>query len=181
MAKTINDEFMQQVVTEQAWRELSEEYAWTEALLEKYSDRLDWKLISSNSHISWTISMLKKFSYELNWDVLSERIDKDWFTEAHLDAFKDKWDWSVLVSKYQLSEKLIDKYIDYIDWSALIGVDTNSCWDPPTGLPQDDCFDASSFYEKYKEHISMSTFQKSALWEKIVEQRRRQIMVEILS
>ena len=36
MAKTINDEFMLQVVTEQAWKELAEEYAWTEVLLEKY-------------------------------------------------------------------------------------------------------------------------------------------------
>ena len=34
MAKTINDEFMQQVVTEQAWKVLAEKYAWTEALLE---------------------------------------------------------------------------------------------------------------------------------------------------
>ena len=41
MAKTINDDFMQQVATEQAWKKLTEDYAWTEALLEKYSDKLD--------------------------------------------------------------------------------------------------------------------------------------------
>ena len=35
MAKLISDEFMQQVVTEQAWKNLSEEFTWTEALLEK--------------------------------------------------------------------------------------------------------------------------------------------------
>ena len=46
MEKTINDEFMQQVATEQACKELSEEFSWTESLLEKYSDKVDWKEIS---------------------------------------------------------------------------------------------------------------------------------------
>ncbi|MBQ6167957.1 MAG: hypothetical protein IJK41_11105 [Muribaculaceae bacterium] len=176
MAKTINDEFMQQVATEQAWQKLAEEYAWTEDLLEKYADKLDWKLISTNRVIRWTIPMLKKFSRKLNWEEVSERIDNDWFTEAHIEALKDKWDWSVLVRNYQLSEKLIDKYIDYIDWPSLIGAEGYYC-----GLPRDDSFDAVSFYEKYKEHISMSTFQKSDLWDKIVEQRRKELMAEIMS
>ena len=62
MAKTINDEFMQQVVTEQAWKVLAEKYAWTEVLLEKCSDKLDWKLISTNRVIQWTIPMLTFFA-----------------------------------------------------------------------------------------------------------------------
>ena len=174
MAKTINDDFMQQVATEQAWKKLTEDYAWTEALLEKYSDKLDWKLISTNRVIQWTIPMLKKFSCKLDWKELSESIDYTWFTEAHMDAFKDKWDWSCLVSNYQLSEKLIDKYLDYIDWDSLIAHYNN-------GLPRENSFDALSFYEKHKEHISMSTFQNSDLWNKIVEQRCRQLLAEILS
>lgn len=32
MEKTINDEFMQHVVAEQAWKELSKNFAWTETL-----------------------------------------------------------------------------------------------------------------------------------------------------
>ena len=179
MANTINDEFMQHVVTEQAWKQLSEEFAWTETLLEKYSDKLDWKLISTNRYIRWTIPMLKKFSSKLHWKEVSEQIDSDWFTEAHIEAFKDKWDWSILVERYQLSEKLIDRYIDYIDWPALIGAD--GCYSYFS--PHRDSFvaDAKSFYEKYKEHIPMSTFQKSDLWNKIVEQRRRELMAEIMS
>ena len=176
MAKTINDEFMQQVATEQAWKKLTEDYAWTEALLEKYSDRLDWKLISSNRAIRWTVPMLKKFSSKLDWKELSRMIDNDWFTEAHLEAFKDKWDWAMLASNYLLSDRLIDKYTDYIDWTAFIGAEGFYC-----GLPRDDSFDAISFYEKYKEHISMSTFHNSDLWDKIVEQRRKLLLAEILS
>ena len=179
MAKTVNDEFMRQVATEQAWKELAETHAWTEALLEKHSDKLDWKLISINSEIRWTIPMLKKFSDKLDWNELSEKISYTWFTEAHLEAFKDKWDWTRLVIRYQLSEELIDKYIDYIDWNSLIGVENYRYYN---GLPRDvDYFDAVSFYERYKERISMSTFQTSELWSKIVNQRSKQLLAEILS
>ena len=89
MAKTINDEFMMQVATEQAWKKLAEEYAWTEDLLEKYADKLDWKKISSNGAIRWTVPMLRKFSSKLDWKELSENINDEWFTEAHLEAFKE--------------------------------------------------------------------------------------------
>ena len=178
MAKTINDEFMQQVATEQAWQKLAEEYAWTEDLLEKYADKLDWKKISSNGAIRWTVPMLKKFSSKLDWKELSENIDDDWFTEAHLDAFKDKWDWATLISRYKLSDNLIEKYTDYIDWAAFIGARSSYCLH---GLSHDDSFDAMSFYEKYKEHITMSTLHQSDLWDKIVKQRSKQLLAEILS
>ena len=78
-----------------------------------------------------------------------------------------------------MSEKLIDKYLDYIDWDSLIGVIGVAHYN--NGLPRYDSFDAVSFYEKYKEHISMSTFQNSDLWDKMVEQRRRQLLAEIQS
>lgn len=58
MAQEINDEFMQQVIIEQAWKSLSEEFGWTESLLEKYADKVDWKEISDNRNIVWTIPML---------------------------------------------------------------------------------------------------------------------------
>lgn len=184
MAKTINDEFMQQIATEQAWKKLTEDYAWTEDLLEKYSDKLDWKLISKNKAIFWTIPMLKKFSRMLDWKVLSELcpfVSHNWFTEAHIEAFKDKWDWSILATHYKWSEKLIDKYIDYIDWDELIGGCNRFCACRENGLLGEDDFDAISFYNKYKEHIPVSSFHQSVLMDKIVEQRRRQLLVEILS
>ena len=81
---------MQQVATEQAWKNLSEDLKWTESLLEKYSDKVDWKEISSNKHITWTIPMLQKFSKKIDWKVLSECVDEDQFTEVHMETFKDK-------------------------------------------------------------------------------------------
>ena len=123
MEKTINDEFMQHVVAEQVWKKLSEDFAWTEALLAKYSENVDWKLISDNKNIYWSLMMLQKYSNRLDWKVLSRHVDCDWFTEAHLEAFKNKWDWTGLVCNYKFSERLIDKYIDYVDWDEIIGVD----------------------------------------------------------
>lgn len=35
MKVTIKDDFMQRIATEEAWKSLSEDFAWTEALLEK--------------------------------------------------------------------------------------------------------------------------------------------------
>lgn len=178
MEKTINDEFMQHVVAEQVWKKLSEDFAWTEALLAKYSENVDWKLISDNENIYWSLMMLQKYSNRLDWKVLSRHVDCDWFTEAHLEAFKNKWDWTGLICNYKFSERLIDKYIDYVDWDEIIGVDRSyyGCQ-----VCSDDNFDAISFYEKYKEHIPMSKFQGSALWGRIVEQKYRQIKEEIMS
>lgn len=177
MTKALNDEFMQQVATEQAWKELSEDFSWTESLLEKYSDKVDWKEISDNRSINWTIPMLQKFSKKLDWKVLSEHIDEDWFTEAHLEAFKDKWDWAEITSsELFLSTELLDKYINYVDWASLIGEGRYR-----SGITQGDSFDAIGFYEKYKEYIPMSRLQDSDLWRKIVEQRCRQLKSMILS
>ena len=176
MEKTINDEFMQHVVAEQAWKKLSKDFAWTETLLSKYSGNVDWKLISGNSNINWSLMMLEKFFYMLDWKELSRRVDSDWFTEAHLEAFKNKWDWTELVRNYKFSERLIDKYIDYIDWDEIIG-GGHSIY---SRLVCSD-FDAIAFYEKYKKHIPMSKFQDSALWERIVEQKCMQLKAEIMS
>lgn len=43
MTATIKDDFMQRIATEEAWKSLSEDFAWTEALLEKNCDKVDWQ------------------------------------------------------------------------------------------------------------------------------------------
>ena len=49
--KKLNDDFMQRIVDEDAWKELSGELNWSESLLEKYKDKVDWMTISQNSQI----------------------------------------------------------------------------------------------------------------------------------
>src|SRR5690606_29692956 len=38
---------------------------WDDGLLELYSDRWDWAKISKNRHISWSVKLLEKFKDEL--------------------------------------------------------------------------------------------------------------------
>ena len=49
--------------------------------MEKNCDKVDWKEISGNRNIIWTIPMLQKFSKKLDRKILSENIIEDWFTE----------------------------------------------------------------------------------------------------
>ena len=176
MEATIKDDFMQRIATEEAWKSLSEDFAWTEALLEKNCDKVDWKEISGNRNIIWTIPMLQKFSKKLDWKILSENISEEWFTGAHLEEFKDKWDWSeVATARLEFTEELIEKYIDYWDWNALIG---DRCY---SYLFNDNSMSAIAFYEQYKERIPMAKLQDSDLWKKIVEERAKQLKSEVLS
>lgn len=176
MTTTIKDDFMQRIATEEAWKKLSEDFAWTEALLEKNCEKADWKEISGNRKIIWTIPMLQKFSKKLDWALLSEHIDEDWFTEAHLEEFKDKWNWSELANtRLEFTEELIEKYIDYWDWEALIGTRSYS-W-----VFDDGKVGAIAFFEKYKDRIPMAKLQDSCLWKNIVEERATQLKSEILS
>ena len=49
--------------------------------------------------------MLLKFSKKLDWKILSGNISEEWFTEAHLEEFKDKWDWSeVATTRLEFTE-----------------------------------------------------------------------------
>ena len=118
--------------------------------------------------------MLQKFSKRLDWKKLSEHTCENWFTEAHLETFKNKWDWSEIVSNFKFSEALIDKYVDYVDWDALIEAHYGA-------LPQDDSFDVVAFYEKYKKYLPMAKIQTSDLWYRIVKVMEKQLLSEILS
>lgn len=156
MTATIKDDFMQRIATEEAWKSLSEDFAWTEALLEKNCEKVDWKEVSGNRNIIWTIPMLQKFSKKLDWEILS-----DWskIPEVRLD----------------FCEELIDKYLDYWDWNALIG-ERNFSY-----LFRENKLGAIAFFEKYKDHIPMAKLQDSNLWMKIIEERAGQLKSDILS
>lgn len=177
MTTTIKNEFMQHIATEEAWKSLSREFAWTETLLEKHGEKVDWKEISDNRNITWTIPMLQKFSKKVDWSTLSDHSNESWFTEAHLETFKDKWDWSKISSTFSFTEELIDKYIDYLDWPEIIG--SGCCF--YSNFMSGDTFKAIGFYEKYKDYIPMSKLQESFLWREMVEQRSKQLEAEILS
>lgn len=51
---------MEKILNDSAWTELSENFAWTEQMLEKHKNKVDWKAISNNNNIVWTPAMLDK-------------------------------------------------------------------------------------------------------------------------
>lgn len=171
--KQLSNDFMQQIAEEQAWKELSGDFPWTESLLEKYQDNADWQKISENREIQWTIPMVRKFKNRIDWKLFSCTADEKFLTEDSLEAFKDKWDWNELSEnmRLDLTEELLEKFIDKWDWKAII---SNKHFDlfmrDPIG-----------FYEKYKEHIPASVLQDSDLWEEIVKTYKKNLRAKIIA
>ena len=170
--KKLNDDFMQRIVDEDAWKELSSELNWSETLLEKYKDKVDWMKISENNQILWTIPMLKKFQNRINWEILSRYADKSVFTEICIETFKDRWNWSTLTRKIIVTPELLEKYADRWDWESVIDFYQSDLFSSGTAI---------AFYERYKEYIPADKLLRgSSLWDKIVEQRRLLIYAEIM-
>lgn len=163
---------MQKIMNEEAWKELSNTFNWSETLLEKYQDKVDWKEISSNSGIRWTIPMIQKFKNRINWDLFSAAIGDELLPENILETFKDKWNWHILSSNIHvpLSYELLDKYADLWDWRLIIDRYGDDLFEGFCGI---------EFYERYKEHIPIAELLNSRLWAEMLYQQRRQLMAEI--
>ena len=169
MEKTnLNDGLMAQMIEEEAWKSLSGDYPWNESLLEKYKDKVDWEVISSNYSIEWTISMLEKFKGRIDWTGLSALSSENLFIPDVVERFKDCWDWKVLSGNYNLPIATIRKMADYIDWKELINSRYN-----------DEIF-GMAFLKEFEDRIPTSSFKDSRLWGKIVEEKEKQIRAEII-
>ncbi|MBO5796512.1 MAG: hypothetical protein J6R28_07690 [Bacteroides sp.] len=170
--KTLSNDFMQRIADEGAWKELSSDLNWTEALLEKFQDKIDWQELSGNRNILWTIPMLQKFKHRINWDKLSRYADEKTLTENCIETFKEKWNWSELSNNYSITNQLLEKFADKWDWDSVIDGYNNNLFSSDSAI---------EFYERYKEYIPAAKLQNSRLWNEIVEQRKKQILSEIIS
>ena len=169
MEKTnLNDGLMAQMIEEEAWKDLSGEYPWSEALLERFKDKVDWEAVSSNSDVAWTVTMIEKFKNRINWYELSRTSIKSLLTPEVVEQFKDRWDWKELSGNSDLPIETIRKMADYIDWKALI-----DC------RYRDDIF-SMEFLKEFEERIPASSFKDSGLWRKIVEDKVEKLRAEIL-
>ena len=169
--KTLSNEFMQNIATEEAWKELSSEFNWNETMLEKYQNKVDWDEISENRYIRWTIPMMQKFQKKINWNKLSANIDEDILTEGMIEAFKNQWNWHELSGNWgvKLTHEIIEKYADKWDWEQLIDKRNNNVFEG-RGI---------DFYERYKDYIPVTKLQNTGLWMGIVCQQKNQLIEEI--
>ena len=167
----LSNEFMQSMATEEAWKELSGNFNWSETTLEKYQDKVDWDEVSTNRYIRWTIPMIQKFHKKINWEKFSDYADENILTENYLEVFKEKWNWRNLSnnSSINLTDELLEKFADRWDWEVIIDNYSHVVFDKKS----------IEFYEKYKEYIPVSKLQNTVLWRNIVEQRAHQLADEI--
>ena len=155
------------MIEEGAWKELSYDYPWNEALLEKYKDKLDWDEVSSNRNVAWTVSMLEKFKGRINWTQLSNTNQKTILRSDVVDRFKDRWDWKELSENSNLPIETVRRMADYIDWKNLI---ERSCRND-FGM---------AFLKEFEDRIPASDFKDSELWNRIINEKAESLRAEIV-
>lgn len=171
--KKLSDDFMQRIVEEEAWKELSGRLQWSEELLTKYQDKVDWHEVSRNTETLWTIPMIEKFKNRIDWKEFSGCAPESALTDGCIDTFMTKWDWSELTGNdnFILTEERLDKYAEKLDWERVINRGGWNC----------NLFEGKGidFYERHKDHIPASELRNSGLWNEIVSQCRKQLEGEI--
>ncbi len=173
--KKLKNEFMQHIAEQAAWKQLSEDLAWSGAMLEKWKDKLDWDEISQNTKIIWTIPMLRKFKKQINWSELSSCAEKETLTEECIEEFKDSWDWKELSANSDLpiTDEFLEKYANHVHWESIYDCRRyreNNIWSN----------DPIGFYERYQQHIPESKLQGTTLWDAITEQLSKKMREKVM-
>lgn len=173
MVKTLSNDFMQKIATEEAWKSLSGDFQWNESLLDKYQDKVDWHEVSENFRTMWTIPMVQKFKNRIDWEKFSRHASKEVLTEGFIEAFKDKWNWTELSgnTSLELIHELLEKFVDYWAWEEIIDHFCDKIFED-MGI---------DFYERYKDYIPAAKLQNSRLWNEIVSQQVKQLTTEIIA
>ena len=170
---TTNNDFMQNILNEEAWKDLSSDFEWTETLLEKYQNKVNWDEISSNSRVQWTVPMIKKFARRINWSNFSSTAEERFVTPDLIETFKDLWDWHELSnnSDVDLTYELLEKYADLWDWEKIIDAWRNKVFEGK----------GVQFYNKFQQYIPASKLQNSSLWREMVDEQKQNLIAEIIS
>lgn len=152
----------------EAWGNVSGDFPFSEAQLEKYADKLDWKEVSGNTNIFWSVQMLEKFKRRIDWTALSRCLQEENVSAELLEKFKDYWNWEELSDNNCLTPELIDQFADYINWKALI-----NNWSCCEKLATEE------FIRKYSDRIPACDFKDSRLWREMVEKKEKEIKKQI--
>ncbi|MEI6697351.1 MAG: hypothetical protein WCO13_14955, partial [Bacteroidota bacterium] len=109
------------------WCHLTGDYEnlpWTEELMEKFQDKLDFGNkhsggLSSNSNIKWTFSLIEKYKDKIYWSyLLSNLITNNSFDiiDLYIENF-NKNSWSLESSNRRTwTIELLERYENYWDW-----------------------------------------------------------------
>jgi len=167
-----NEDFFANVREMETWKLLSgdSEFSWSEALIDRYQDKIDWKELSGNRSVLWTASMLEKYKNQLDWRELSGGSCEGIFSTENLNRFISKWDWVQLSgnSSVNWTMEKVEAFKDYIDWGEII-----DCWNSD--------LHTLDFFEKYKEYFPVASLQQSRLWHVILDIHKTKLIEQILA
>ena len=159
----LNEGMLAIQLEEEAWKELSGDIAWTESMLERYKDKVDWEAICNNSSVHWNVSMLEKFRRQIDWTALSNTSQVSLLTPEILGQFKSSWDWTVLSGNDELPLESIEAMADCINWKELVN-----------RYDRYDTF-GSAFLDRFAEYIPASVLKGSRLWNTLVDEKKREL------
>lgn len=154
------------------WKRLSSELSWTEELLAKYADKVDWEEVSSNKKVLWTESLLRRFADKLDWEELSKNDALTLLSPDIIRPFALYWHWDDKTENTAWTPKFIEEMKDHLDWKELYQAATS---------------DEQEFYLKeYFDYVSHLPFDESGwrrdrYFDKYVDAHWKERAGEILS
>ena len=168
MEPIISNDFLNSVLENEAWKEVSQCGYLSMAMVEKFADKLDWEEVSGNSNVIWTVEGINKFANRIHWDEFSRSCPENLLSETTLQKFASKWDWKALSNRDDIYNNwhLLEKFADKVNWGEVI---TN--WNIEKPL---------EFFARFRQYIPMSKLQDSRLWNAMVEARARHLIQEAI-
>ncbi len=168
MEPIISNDFLNSVLENEAWKEVSQCGYLSMAMVEKFADKLDWEEVSGNSNVIWTVEGINKFANRIHWDEFSRSCPENLLSETTLQKFASKWDWKALSNRDDIYNNwhLLEKFADKVNWGEVI---TN--WNIEKPL---------EFFARFRQYIPMSKLQDSHLWNAMVEARAKRLMQEAM-
>jgi hypothetical protein len=177
--QSFEEEFFKRIREHDAWKKISAEWDFPDKIIERYADKWDWKELSENQAIWWSEELLEKFKNRIDWNLLSSvamrrsnyrsnSLAFDWNIVKKFDSY---WNWQLLSENAEnISTEIIERFLDKWDWKILID-NRNINW-------------SFELFEKYKRYIPVSDFdhlKRSALWSDLVDIDAQIIRGKVLS
>ncbi|HQV39832.1 MAG TPA: hypothetical protein PLS92_12610 [Flavobacteriales bacterium] len=98
---------------------------WSEDVISKLGDNLDWGTISSDTMLLWNEDIISQYEARWAWSQLSKNPSLPW-SETFISRYEGRWDWNELSSSPFLpwSESFISRYEDRWNWNWLSNNET---------------------------------------------------------
>ncbi len=144
---------------------ISANYPFSEELIMKYQQILNWKRLSSNNKIKFSSTLIEKYSDKWDFNVLGANKSINWDIDL-FDKYKDKFDWELEIFFAEALPWSIDfaeKYKDKLNWSSF-----SSFW----SFPWSEEFIEKHSHPLYLRYVFLSENRGIPWTEKFIEKKK---------